>query len=158
MALVAVVDADLAALRAVLPITLPIDPRANPSLPPTFWREHRPTFPDLGLVLMVVVLEASLFRLVSRRGAERAFWLGFEVAGWVYVITCFAFAPTGWRLAYSLFEPYVPGRPMGRRFEMDQFILFASGLRLVTSLALAFLAGVLARSAWRRWGGAGKLR
>ena len=63
-----------------------------------------------------------------------------------------AFAPTGWRLAYSLFEAYVLARPMGRPFDMDRFILFAGGLRLVTSLALAFLVGVLARSAWRRWG------
>ena len=94
-------------------ITLPIDPGTNPSLPPTFWREHLPTLPDLGLVLMVLVLEAGLFRLFSRRGPERAFWLGFEVAGWAYVITCLAFAPVAWRLVYSPFEGYVLGRPMG---------------------------------------------
>jgi hypothetical protein len=97
MALVAVAAADLAVLRAALPITLPIDPGANPSLPPKFWREHLPTLPDLGLVLTVLVLEAGLFRLFSRRGPERAFWLGFEVAGWAYVITCLTFARVAWR-------------------------------------------------------------
>jgi hypothetical protein len=151
MVLVAVVAADLAALRAALPITLPIDPGANPALPPSFWREHLPTLPDLGLVLMVLVLEAGLFRLFSRREPERAFWLGFEVAGWAYVITCFAFAPVAWRFAYSLFEGYVPGRPMGRTFDMERFILFAGSFHLLVSLAFAFLVGVVARRAWRPW-------
>ncbi|MBX6312043.1 MAG: hypothetical protein IRY99_03855 [Isosphaeraceae bacterium] len=36
--------------------------------------------------LMVVVLEVGLFRLVSRRGAIRPFWVGFEVVGWAWVI------------------------------------------------------------------------
>jgi hypothetical protein len=151
MALVAVAAADLAALRAALPITLPIDPGANPSLPPTFWREHLPTLPDLGFVVMVLVLEPGLFRLFSRRGPERAFWLGFEVAGWAYVITCLTFAPVTWRLVYSLFEGDVLGRPMSSTSDMERFILFAGGLHLLISLALAYLVGVLARRAWRLW-------
>jgi hypothetical protein len=154
MALIAVIAADLAALRAVLPITLPVDPGAvgNASLPPTFWREHLPTFPDLGLVLMIVVLEVGLFRLFSRRGGDRAFWIGFEVAGWAYVITCLAYAPTAWSLAYSLFEGRALGRPMGRPFDMGRFILFAGGLHLLISLVIAFFVGILARSAWHRSG------
>ena len=78
-------------------------PWRNPTLSPKFWREHLPTFPDLGLVVMVLVLEAGLFRLFSRRGSERAFWLVAEVAGWAYVVTCLAFLPVSWRVAYSLF-------------------------------------------------------
>ena len=151
MAVVAVIAADLGTLRAALPITLPVDPGANPGLPSRFWREHLPTLPDLGLVLMVLMLEAGLFRLFSRRGPERAFWLGFEVAGWAYVVTCFAFAPAAWGLVYALFEGYVQRRPMGQTSDMDRFIVFAGSLHLLVSLALAYFVGVLAKRAWRLW-------
>ncbi len=155
IALIAVIATDLAALRAVLPITLPVDPGAtgNSALPPTFWREHLPTFPDLGLVLMIVLLEVGLFRLVSRREKkQRAFWLGFEVAGWAYVITCLAYSSTAWRLAYFLFERYAIARPMGRPFDMERFILFAAGLQVLLSLVIACSAGILALWGWHYWG------
>jgi hypothetical protein len=130
MALIAVIAADLAALRASLP-----------------------RIPNPGLVIMILLLDIGLFRLVSQQGAARAFWLGFEVAGWAYVISCEVFASTAWRLARSLFEGYVLRRPIGLPFEMNQFILFAGSLQLLISLAVALIVGSLTRSAWRRWGG-----
>lgn len=129
MAVIALIAADLAALRATFP-----------------------RIPNLGLVIMILVLEVGLFRMVSRRGAARAFWLGFEVAGWTYVITCEFFSRTAWRLARSLFEGYLLRRPIGLPSEMNQFIYFAGGLQLLISLAIALLVGILARSAWSRWG------
>ena len=59
--------------------------------------------PNFGLVVMILVLEVGLFRLASRQRQVRAFWLGFEVAGWAYVVTCSVFAWTVWRLSRSLF-------------------------------------------------------
>jgi hypothetical protein len=71
MAVVAVIATDLAALRATLP-----------------------RIPNFGLVVMILVLEVGLFGQASRQGAARAFWIGFEVAGWAYVVTCSVFAWT----------------------------------------------------------------
>jgi hypothetical protein len=103
MAMIAVIAADLAALRAILP-----------------------RIPNPGLVIMVLILEVGLFRMVSQRGAARSFWLGFEVAGWAYVITSAVFAWTAWRMARFLFEGFVLRRPIGLPFEMHQFIIFAA--------------------------------
>ena len=58
MAVIAFIAADLAALRAILP-----------------------RIPNPGIVVMILVLEVGLFRMVSRRGAARTFWFGFEIAG-----------------------------------------------------------------------------
>jgi hypothetical protein len=127
MAVIAFIAVDLAALRATLP-----------------------RIPNPGLAVMTLVLEAGLFRVVSRQGGVRDFWLGFEVAGWAYVITCSIFAWTAWRLARSLFERCVLGNPIDRPIEMDQFVLFAGSLQLLISLAIALLAGILARSVWHR--------
>ena len=100
---------------------------------------------------MILVLEVGLFRTVSRRGAARAFWLGFQVAGWAYVITAEVFSWTAWRLARSLFEGWVLKRPIGLPFEMQRFILFAGGLQLLVSLVVALVTGLLTRLAWSRW-------
>lgn len=129
MAIIVLIAADLAVLRAILPL-----------------------IPNPGHVIMVIVLEVGLFRMVSQRGAARMFWLGFELAGWVYVITCEAFATTVWRLARSLFEGYVIRRPIGLPFELTRFILFAGSLQLLVALAVALIVGFLTRSAWNRWG------
>jgi hypothetical protein len=129
MAVIVFIAADLAALRAILP-----------------------RIPNPGLVIMILVLEVGLFRMVSQRGAARTFWLGFEVAGWAYVITCEVFAWTAWRLARSIFEEYLLRRPIGLPFEMQRFILFAGSLQLLVSLAVALIVGILTRSAWSRWG------
>jgi hypothetical protein len=126
MALVAVIAADLAAFRAYLPI-----------------------IPNPGLVLMIVVLEFGLFRVASRRGEDRAFWIGFEAAGWLYVLMCSIFARTAWRLARTLFERILLGRPVGGPAEMNQFLLFAGGLQLVIALAIALGCGLLTRAWWR---------
>jgi hypothetical protein len=99
---------------------------------------------------MVLVLEVGLFRIVSQRGATRTFWLGFEVAGWTYVVACSVFARTIWLVARSLFEGYVLRRPIGSPSDMNRFMLFASSLQLLISLAIALIAGVLTRSAWER--------
>jgi hypothetical protein len=90
-----------------------------------------PRLPNFGLVMMILVLEGGLFRLASRRGASRAFWLGFEVAGWAYVVTCSMSAWTAWRLSRSLFEGYVIGKPISLPFEMNQFPLPSSLCRAV---------------------------
>ena len=99
---------------------------------------------------MILVLEIGLFRMVSRRGGERTFWLGFEVAGWSCVIACSVFARTIWWQLRALFEGYIISRPIGRPLDMGRFVLFAGGLHLLVSLAIALFAGILARSAWRR--------
>ena len=129
MAVIAFIAADFAALRAIFP-----------------------RMPNPGLVIMILVLEVGLFRMVSQRGVARMFWLGFEVAGWAYVITAEVFAWTAWRLARSLFEGYVLRRPIGLPFEMQRFILFAAGLQLLISLAVALIVGILTRSVWSRCG------
>jgi hypothetical protein len=144
MAMVAFIAADLAALRPALPMDFsPFHPR--------FVRQN-PTFPNFGLAVMVLVLEVGLSWLVSSRGAKWAFWLGFEVGGWAYVITCLIFAPRTWLLTRSLFEGYILGRQVGLPFEMERFVLFAFGFHLLVSLFLALFAGLLLRSAWCRWG------
>ena len=141
MAVIAFIAADLAVLRAILS-----------RIPP-------PGFvilgiPNPGLVIMVLVLEVGLFRMVSQRGAARTFWLGFEVAGWTYVVACSVFAAlTDWRLARSLFEGYVLRRPIGPPSEMIRlilFVLFACGLQLLIPLATALIVGILARWTWKR--------
>jgi hypothetical protein len=129
MAVIAVIAADLAALRATFP-----------------------RVPNFGLVLMILVLEVGLFRLASRQGAVRAFWIGFEVAGWVYVIKCSVFAWTVWRLSRSLFESHVLKKPISLPFEMNQFLLFAGILQLLVSLAIALSVGLLTCTVWRRRG------
>jgi hypothetical protein len=95
MAVIAVIAVNLAALRAMAP-----------------------RIPNPGLVVMILVLEVGLFRMVSRGGATRWFWLGFEVAGWTYVVTCEVFAQTSWRLARSLFEGHVLRRAVASPSEM----------------------------------------
>ena len=126
MAVIAVVAANLAALRAILP-----------------------RIPNPGLVIMVLVLDVGIFRMASQRGAARTFWLGFEVAGWGYVITIEVLGETAWRMARSLFEGYVLRRPIGLPFEMNRFMLFASSLQLLISLAIALIVGILTRWAWK---------
>ena len=134
MAVIAVIAADLAALRATLP-----------------------RIPNFGLVVMILVLEVGLFRLASRQRPVRAFWLGFEVAGWAYVVTCSVFAWTFWRLFRFVFESQVLKKPISLPFEMNQFLLFAGVLQLLISLAIALNIGLLTRSVWRRRGTTGGL-
>jgi hypothetical protein len=128
MAVIVFIAADFATLRAILP-----------------------RIPNPGLVIMILVLEVGLFRMVSQRRAARTFWLGFEVAGWAYVVTCGVFAWTAWRLARSIFEAYILRGPIGSPFQMQRFILFAGSLQLLVSLAVALIVGILTRSAWSRW-------
>ena len=127
MAVVAIVAADLAALRATLPI-----------------------IPNPGLVVMVLVLEVGLFRWASRQGEARAFWVGFEASGWLCVLVSSVFALTLWRSARSLFERHLLGKPIAAPPERNQFLLFAGGLQFAIALAVALTVGLIARSAWRR--------
>jgi hypothetical protein len=149
LTLIAVIAADLAAVRPFFPLDIGIFWN---SYPWSILREREflpPRFPNLGLVIIVIVLEIGLFRLASRRGAERMFWLGFEVAGWACVIICSLFAQTIWWRARSLFEGYLLGREIGQPLDMGRFVLFVSGLHLSISFTIAFLVGILARSACR---------
>jgi hypothetical protein len=128
MAVIAIIAVDLAVLRA-----------------------YFPAIPNPGLVLTVVVLEVGLFRGASRRGEARAFWVGFEVSGWLYVLICSIFVRTAWRLSRALFERiFLGGRPILFPDVMNRAILFAGVLQLVISLTMALAFGLLARSAWRR--------
>jgi hypothetical protein len=150
MAVIVVIAADLAALRPFFPLQLSILWTSYP------WSVLRaalpPNFPNLGLAVTILVLEIGLFRLASRQGAGRMFWLGFEVAGWACVIIGSAFATTIWWRLRSLFEGSLIGREIGRPSDMGRFVLFVGGLHLSISLAIALLAGILTRSAWRRRG------
>jgi hypothetical protein len=152
MVLIAVIAADLAAMRPVFPLEISIFWN---SYPWSVMRERKflpPRFPNLGLGMMILVLEIGLFRMVSRRGGERTFWLGFEVAGWACVIIGSVFARTIWWHARSLFEGQIIGREIGPPLDMGRFVLFVGGLHLLLILALAFLGGSLARAVWGRWG------
>jgi hypothetical protein len=163
MALIALIAADLAALRPYFPLEISI---FWTSYPWSVLREREfvppdspslrfvmipPNFPNLGLVVVVLVLELGLFRMVSRKGGERTFWLGFQIAGWACVITCSVFAQTIWWQARSVFEGSLLGRQIGRRLDMGRFVLFTGGLHFSVSLAVALFTGILARSAWRLW-------
>lgn len=150
MALIAVIAADLAALRPVFPLEISI---FWTSYPWSVMRETLPPhFPNLGLVILVLVLEIGLFRLVSRQGMKRTFWLGFEVAGWACVIICSVFAPAIWGQVRLLFEGCLLGREIGQPLDMGRFVLFVDGLHLLISLAIAFLVGNLGCSVLRRRG------
>jgi hypothetical protein len=147
LALIAVIAADLAALRPFFPLEISI---FWTSYPWSVLREREflpPRFPNLGLVIMVLVLEFGLFRIASRRAGPRLFGLGFEVAGWACVLTGSVFAQTIWWQARALFEGHLLGREIGRPLDMGRFVLFVSGLHLSISLTIALLAGILARSA-----------
>ena len=138
LALVAVIAADLAALRLAFPMDFgPLHPR---------FVSQTPTFPNLGLVLMVLVLEVGLFRAASRSGREKAFWLGFEAGGWAYVIVGLAFARPTWLLTRSIFEGGIVRRQISSSSDMEGFILFAFSLHLMVSLGVAFVMGFFARS------------
>ena len=138
LALVAVIAVDLAALRLALPMDFgPFHPR---------FVSQTPTFPNCGLVVMVLVLEVGLFRAASRSGRERVFWLGFEAGGWVYVIAGLAFAQPTWLLTRSIFEGCLLRRQMSGSSEMEGFVLFAFSLHLLAALAVAFVTGFFARS------------
>jgi hypothetical protein len=145
MAVIAVVAIDLAAVRRVLPVGL------SPLMLDALRAKLAPDFRNLGLGVMIVVLEFGLFRLASRRGTARAFWLGFEVAGWAYVIACMVFAGTAWSFACTLYEEYVLGRQISFLSGLGQFVLFACCLHLMIALAIAVSFGILAHSAWRHW-------
>jgi hypothetical protein len=152
MALIAVIAADLSSLRPDFPLEISI---FWTSYPWSVLREREflpPNFPNLGLVIMILVLEIGLFRMMSRQGTERTFWLGFEVAGWACVVTCWVFAQTIWWQARLLFEGYLIGRQIGRPLDMGRFVLFTGGLHLLVALAVALFVGIFTRSAWRRWG------
>jgi hypothetical protein len=144
MVAVAVIAADLAALRPALPMDLsPFHPRFVPLIP---------TFPNFGLVVMVLVLEIGLFCAITHRGSTRAFLLGFEVGGWAYVLTCSVFARRTWLLTRALFEEYVLGSQIGLQSEMERFVLFAFAVHFLAAIAIALFVGFLVRAAWcHRW-------
>jgi hypothetical protein len=146
MVVIAVIAADLAAVRPMLPVGL------SPLMLDALRASQPPDFPNLGLGVMILVLEVGLFSLASRRGAGRAFWLGFEIAGWGYVIVCMVFAGTAWSLALLLMEKYVLGSQIRYPHGLGQFVQFACGIQLAISLTIALFAGIVARLAWHRWG------
>ena len=71
MVVIAVIAADLAAVRPILPLGLsPLTLDAlRASLPPDF--------PNLGLGVMILVLEVGIFRLVSTSGSGEGVLAGF---------------------------------------------------------------------------------
>ncbi len=152
MVVIAVIAADLAAVRPVLPIGI------SPLMVNALRASLPLDFPNIGLGVMILLLEVGLFRLVSNRGAGRAFWLGFEIAGLAYVIVCMVFAGAAWGLARTLFEKYVLGGQISFRSGLGRFVLFACGFHLAIALTVALLAGILGCWAWRLWGPANQRR
>jgi hypothetical protein len=146
MVVIAVIAGNLAAVRPMLPIGL------SPLMVDALRASLPIDFPNLGLGVMILVLEVGLIRLVSSRGGGRAFWLGFEIAGWAYVIVCMVFAGAAWGLARSLFEKYVLGGQIGYPSGLGRLVQFACCLHLAIALAITLFAGILARWAWRRRG------
>jgi hypothetical protein len=123
MAIVAVIAMDLAALAATLP-----------------------RIPNPGLALMVVILEVGLFRVADRRGADRAFWIGFESFGWAYVLAHLAFERAAWAYTRSFFEGVVIRAKISRPIDLWAFLAFAGGVQLATALAVAMTGGWLAKA------------
>ena len=119
MAVVAVLALDFAVLRAI-------------------W----PRIPDLGLVVMVGVLEITLLSPATRRAPGHTFWLAFEAAGWAYVLVAFAWSRWVYLFDRAIFERFVLGARIGQPGQMNRFLLFAGGLNLVGSLITASLFGV----------------
>jgi len=124
MIAVAMIAADIAALRATLP-----------------------AIPNPGLVVMIVVLEVGLPFTVVRRGTRRAFWLGFEVFGWAYLLACLTLDRPIWRMLRAAYETYVLGATLGGQGERWRFIGLAGGLQSLSALAAALVGGLLARRA-----------
>lgn len=150
MALIALIAADLAALQPYLPLSISI---FWTSYPWSVLREPEflpPRFPNLGIVVVILVLEIAIFRLASRRGRAQVFWLGFEVAGWAGIMTSLIFASTIWWQARLLFEGYLIGRQISHPLHMGRFVLFTGGLHLLVILTLAYACGLLSRSFWPR--------
>jgi hypothetical protein len=149
MLVVLLIAADLAALRSFFPLEISI---FWTSYPWSVIREDLPPrFPNLGAILMILILEVGVFRMVSGRGPRRAFWIGFEAVGWSLVLVALIFARDIWWQARETFETDVIGREIGRPHDMGQLVLFVSGLHLLTGLGLALVAGLLTRATWRRW-------
>ena len=121
MAIVAILALDFAALRATLP-----------------------RIPNLGLVVMVVVLEVVLLSPATRRAPGRSFWLGFQAVGWAYVLAGFAWNRPLWAFDRSLFEGSILGAKITQPGDMNRFLLLAGVWHLVGSLAAALLGGLVA--------------
>jgi len=131
MAVVALAAADFAALRSFLPI-----------------------MPNPGMVVMVLILEVGLFLVVARRGASRAFWVAFEVAGWVYVLAHWTWALPIWKWSRSVYEARVVGRPITVSNDGFRMILAAGAFQLTLCLLASLACGLAARAVSRRWSGA----
>jgi hypothetical protein len=58
-------------------------------------RSASPTWVAAMLGLALAVLTAAILLIVFRRGAQRAYWVGFATVGWMYLLLVFA----GWTLA-----------------------------------------------------------
>ncbi len=123
MAAVAIIAADLAALNATLPM-----------------------IPNPGLVVLVVVLEVGLFRVARRRGPERAFWVGFEVAGWAWVVPNAVWQLAVWRLFRPLYEANVLGGPITGPGQVWRVVAVAGALHLALGLGVALAGGRIARA------------
>ena len=123
MALVALIGADLAALRA-----------------------GGKTLPNPGLALMVVALELMLIRAIAHREKIRAEWIGFQVAGWAYVLVHWAFARSIWRWSGRFYLWAILDSPVfNTPRERWDYLLFTSCVHLVFATSFAFVGAVVAR-------------
>lgn len=118
MVVVALLAVDLAALRATLP-----------------------ALPNPGLVVMVGILQA----LLVLPGAGRPGRLGFQAAGWAWVVAGFAAGRPAWMLTRAAFEMGILGERIARPAEMNQLLLFATAFHLALALVVASLGAWLAR-------------
>ena len=73
---------------------------------------------NVGFSLAVTLLVAAVAGLIYRRGPRRAFWVGFALFGWPYLLMAFGPSPfNAWRDLLVTTPALVdPGRlPAGRR-------------------------------------------
>ncbi len=130
MAVVVIVALDLAALRAALP-----------------------RLPSPGLMVMVIILEAGLFHVFSRRGRLRPFRLGFQAGGWSYVILGLSpLRVVVFRWLAWIYERFLGLSLLGSSLDQMKILVVDMGVQLLLAISAGLLGGLLARLISRRVG------
>ena len=88
---------------------------------------------------------------ICRRGARRAFWLGFEAFGWLYVPVAFLLDEILFRLALEAYKTLFVGSTTTFDAFETGIALGIAVLQLVASLVVATVGGKWARSWYTRY-------